>query len=194
MIPTSRFDQALHYATRIHAGQFRKRTTIPYISHLLGVCSIAIEYGASEDEAIGALLHDAGEDAGGEGRIEDVRHRFGDAVADIVKGCTDAVVIPKPEWLPRKEAYISHVRHASASVRLVSAADKLHNARAILRDYRRLREELWSRFNGGKEGTLWYYRALVEAFSGAGQSELIGELNRVVTELEGLVPTKPKLP
>jgi GTP pyrophosphokinase len=78
-------------------------------------------------------------------------------------------------------------------VRLVSAADKLHNARAILRDYRRLGEELWSRFNGGKEGTLWYYRALVEAFGGAGQSELIDELNRVVTELEGLVTTKPKV-
>lgn len=183
---TSKFDAALHYATLIHAGQTRKGTEIPYVSHLLGVTSIALEHGATENEAIGALLHDAGEDAGGVGRIEDIRQRFGDAVADIVEGCTDAVVIPKPPWRQRKEAYIAHVRHASASVRLVSAADKLHNARAILRDYRQLGDSLWSRFNGGKDGTLWYYRALTAAFREAGSNELVDELERVVTELERL--------
>lgn len=103
MILSARFDQALLYATLVHAGQTRKGTDIPYLSHLLGVVSIALEHGANEDEAIGALLHDAGEDAGGEGRIEDIRHRFGDAVADIVQGCTDAVTIPKPPWQNRKE-------------------------------------------------------------------------------------------
>jgi (p)ppGpp synthase/HD superfamily hydrolase len=187
MALTARFDQALLYATLIHAGQTRKGTKIPYISHLLGVASITMEYGATEDEAIGALLHDAGEDAGGEGRIEDIRHRFGNAVADIVKGCTDTVVIPKPEWRPRKEAYIAHVRHASQSVRLVSASDKLHNARAIERDYWKMGEELWPRFSGGKDGTLWYYRALVEAFRDAGFCELVNELDRVVTDLERLI-------
>jgi len=182
----SRFDDALHYAVLIHAGQTRKGTDIPYIAHLLGVTSIALEHGANEDEAIGALLHDAGEDAGGDGRIADIRQRFGDAVADIVQGCTDAVVIPKPPWRERKEVYIAHVANASPSVVLVSASDKLHNARAILSDFRHLGDELWSRFNGGKEGTLWYYRSLVTAFHYAHDSRLVEELDRVVTELEQL--------
>ena len=180
---SQKFDQALHYAVLIHAGQVRKGTEIPYLAHLLGVASIALEYGGNEDEAIGALLHDAGEDAGGRGRIEDIRQRFGDAVADIVDGCTDADVVPKPEWRKRKEDYIAHVRTASASVRLVSAADKLHNARAVLRDYRVHGENLWSRFNGGKDGTLWYYSSLVEAFAEADNNELVKELKSVVCEI-----------
>ena len=104
----------------------------------------------------------------------------------IVQGCTDAVTIPKPPWRKRKEDYIAHVPKASASVRLVSASDKLHNARAILRDFRQLGDALWSRFNGGKDGTLWYYRSLITAFRQAGNSELIEELDRVVTEIEQL--------
>lgn len=181
-----RFDQALHYTVLIHAGQKRKGTGIPYLAHLLGVASIALEHGANEDEAIGALLHDAGEDAGGDGRIEDIRLRFGDAVADIVQGCTDAVTMPKPPWRKRKEDYLAHVGGASASVLLVSAADKLHNARAILRDYRQLGDEVWSRFTGGKDGSLWYYRALITAYGQAGNRELVEELDRVVTEIEQL--------
>ena len=188
---SSKFDQALQYATLIHAGQSRKATEIPYLAHLLGVASIALEYGAGEDEAIGALLHDAGEDAGGLGRIADIRGCFGEAVAAIVEGCTDAVVVPKPPWRQRKEDYIAHVPHASASVRLVSASDKLHNSRSIQRDYRRLGEALWSKFKGGKDGTLWYYRALIDAFRQAGTNELIEELDRVVTETERLAATQP---
>ena len=184
---TTRFEQAVQYAALVHAHQTRKGSDIPYIAHLLGVTSIALEYGANEDEAIGALLHDAGEDAGGDGRIEDIRHRFGNAVADIVQGCTDAVVMPKPPWRKRKEDYIAHVPMASASIRLVSASDKLHNLRAILRDFRRIGDALWALFTGGKEGTLWYYRALVTAFREAGTSELVEELDRVMTELENLV-------
>lgn len=183
---TQRFDEALDYAVIAHAGQKRKGTDIPYIAHLLGVCSIALEHGANENEAIGALLHDAGEDAGGDGRIEDIRARFGDEVADIVIGCTDATTTPKPPWKKRKEDYVAHIPSASASVRLVSASDKLHNARAILRDYRRIKDGLWSRFNVGKEDTLWYYRSLVAAFRTAGNNELIEELDRVVKELEKL--------
>ena len=181
-----KFDHALQFATLVHAGQIRKGANIPYISHLLGVASIALEHGATEDEAIGALLHDAGEDAGGDGRIADIRLRFGDAVADIVQGCTDAVTIPKPPWQKRKEDYIAHVPTATASVRLVPASDKLHNARAILRDFRLFGDEVWTRFKGGKDGTLWYYRSLITAFRQAGNSELIDELNRVVSELERL--------
>lgn len=187
---TVRFQEALVYAATIHAGQLRKETSIPYIAHLLAVTAIALEHGATEDEAIGALLHDAGEDAGGGARIADIRRRFGSAVADIVEGCTDTVETPKPPWRARKEAYIAHVPDATASVQLVSAADKLHNARAILGDYRRLGEGLWNRFNGGKEGTLWYYRALVDAFRQAGAaSNLLDELDRTVAEIERLSRT-----
>ena len=181
-----RFEQALQYAALIHAGQIRKGTEIPYLAHLLGVASIALEHGANEDEAIGALLHDAGEDAGGTGRIEDIRRRFGNQVADIVAGCTDAVETPKPPWRKRKEDYIGHIAHASLSVRLVSASDKLHNARAILRDLRVHGEKLWPRFTGGKDGSLWYYRDLVNAFRKKGSGELIEELDRVVSEIERL--------
>ncbi len=181
-----RFDQALQYAVLVHAGQKRKGTEIPYIAHLLGVTSIALEHGATEDEAIGALLHDAGEDAGGAGRIEDIRQRFGDKVAEIVQGCTDTVVIPKPPWRERKEAYLAHLPKASRSIALVSASDKLQNARATLADFRQLGDALWSRFNGGKDGTLWYYRSLVTAFRQVYDSLLVDELDRVVSELQSL--------
>ncbi len=149
------------------------------------VASIALEYGASEDEAIAALLHDAGEDAGGSGRINDIRLRFGDAVADIVQGCTDTVATPKPPWWKRKEDYIAHLATASPSTLLVSAADKVHNARAIVRDLRTSGEALWTRFSGGRE-SLWYYRSLVTAFRSGGNKELVDELDRVVSEMEQL--------
>ena len=183
---TKKFVDALAYASEAHQSQKRKGTDIPYIAHLLGVASIALEHGATEEEAIAALLHDAVEDAGGKPRLEDIRRRFGQDVAMIVEGCTDADTIPKPPWRERKEAYLKHLEGAPASVRLVSASDKLHNARAILSDYHRMGDKLWSRFNGGKEGTLWYYRSLVEAFRQAGSSPLIEELDRVVSEIEKL--------
>jgi (p)ppGpp synthase/HD superfamily hydrolase len=186
MTLSARFEEALILAVRWHAGQMRKETTIPYIAHLLGVASLVLEQGAGEDEAIAALLHDAVEDQGGAVALEEIRRRFGDGVAEIVAGCTDAWTTPKPPWRERKEAYIAHLRQASASVRLVSAADKLHNARAILADYRALGEALWSRFNGGKEGTLWYYRALVETLQAADPTPLVEELDRVVSEIERL--------
>jgi (p)ppGpp synthase/HD superfamily hydrolase len=183
---SDRFDRALAYAAVIHAGQVRKTNNVPYIAHLLGVTSIALEYGADEDEAIAALLHDAGEDAGGEGRIADIRARFGDKAAKIVEGCTDSLTIPKPEWRERKEKYIAHLESADAPTILVSAADKLYNTRAILRDLRREGDGVFDRFKGKKEGTLWYYRALVTAFRKHGENELIDELDRVVTEVERL--------
>jgi len=185
---SERFERALIYATVIHAGQLRKATNTPYISHLLGVASSALEFGASESEAIGALLHDAGEDAGGAGRIQDIRIRFGEEVAAIVEGCTDTVQTPKPPWRKRKEDYIAHLGSADLSTLLVSASDKLHNARSILRDLRQHGDEVWSRFNGGKDGSLWYYRALVSEFRKHrdSNSELIDELDRVVSEIEKL--------
>ena len=184
MILSQRFIDALTFATTLHANQIRKGSGVPYISHLLGVTSIALEHGANEDEAIAALLHDAIEDQGGTATREEIRRRFGDTVTEIVNGCTDADTTPKPPWQQRKEAYIAHIPTASTSVRLVSAADKLHNARSILTDYYIVGEAVWKRFQGGKEGTLWYYRSLVVAFRQAGSSPLIDELERVVSELE----------
>lgn len=184
---SSRFTEALMYATELHSNQVRKGSGVPYIAHLLGVTSIALEYGANEDEAIAALLHDAIEDQGGEATRAEIRRRFGDTVTEIVDGCTDAETIPKPPWRERKETYIAHIFKASSSELLVSCADKLHNARSILNDYRVLGEAVWEGFKGGKEGTLWYYRSLVEAFCQTGSTPLLAELERVVLELQQLV-------
>ena len=190
MILSSRFEEALLFATKLHAGQLRKGTTIPYVAHLLAVTAIVLENGGNEDEAIAALLHDAIEDQGGDATRQEIRRRFGNTVVAIVDGCTDSDVYPKPPWRARKEAYIAHLRGASPSVRLVSAADKLHNARAVLADYRTMGETLWLRFHGGREGTLWYYRAVADALHTSGRTPLIDELERVVSELEQLARGK----
>ena len=192
---SQRFEDALVLACGLHRQQSRKGTEVPYVAHLLAVASIALEHGASEDEAIAALLHDAVEDQGGAETATLIRRRFGDAVADIVEACSDTDIVPKPPWRERKAAYIAHVRHAPAAVRLVSAADKLHNARCILADYRVLRESLWARFSGGREGTLWYYRELVRAFSAHGEHPpLVDELARTVAELERLASGEASAP
>jgi GTP pyrophosphokinase len=181
-----KFEAALVYAARLHRDQTRKGSGIPYVNHLLAVAAIVGENGGTEEEVIAALMHDAPEDHGGRARLEEIRERFGDEVAEIVAGCTDTYEDPKPAWQPRKEAYVAHVRTASASVRLVSAADKLHNARAILADLRTSGEALWGRFTGGKEGTLWYYRALVGAYAAAGTNGVVEELGEVVRKIESL--------
>ncbi|MBM3839732.1 MAG: HD domain-containing protein [Verrucomicrobia bacterium] len=183
---SERFEAALVYANQIHAGQVRRKTGMPYIAHLLGVTGIVLEHGGTEEEAIGALLHDAVEDAGGPGRLEDICGRFGAKVAEIVHGCTDSDAMPRPPWRERKTAYLEHLPQASDSVRLVSAADKLHNARALLRTYRKIGETVFERYSGGKAGTLWYYRALVNAFQAAGPRSIAEELDRVVAEIETL--------
>jgi GTP pyrophosphokinase len=183
---SDRFGSALTLAHELHAGQVRKGTAIPYVSHVLAVAGIVLDHGGDEDEAIAALLHDAVEDCGGAPVLAEIRHLFGDRVAGIVAACSDTDQIPKPPWQARKEAYLAHLRDAPASVRLVSAADKLHNARAILADYREIGEALWARFNATKAQTLWYYRALVEAFVAHGSSSLVLELARTVEEIERL--------
>lgn len=186
MAYSKRFDDALLYAVDVHRDQVRKGSGIPYVTHLLGVASIVGENGGSEDEVIGGLLHDAPEDHGGIERLEDIRERFGDRVAEIVDGCTDTYEEDKPEWWGRKRAYITHLADASESVRLVSAADKLHNARAILADLRTSGEGLWGRFTRGRTGTLWYYRELVKTFRASGTNAVVEELDRVVGEIETL--------
>jgi GTP pyrophosphokinase len=193
MVLSERFEEALILAIRLHARQFRKGTNIPYVSHLLSVAGIALEYGADEDEAIAALLHDAIEDQGGATAREEIRRRFGEKVVEIVNGCTDAEVLPKPPWRERKESYIARLRNASPSVRLIEAADKLHNIMTILKDYRAIGDKVWSRFTGDKEGTLWYYRSLVPAFQEGCGMPIVEELNRFVTELEDLVAGRKEL-
>jgi GTP pyrophosphokinase len=186
MVFSERFAEALVFANQLHATQIRKGSGVPYITHLLGVTSIALDYGANEDEAIAALLHDAIEDQGGAKTREEIRRRFGDNVTAIVDGCTDSEIIPKPPWRERKQVFIDSIATASPSVLLVSAADKLHNSRSILKDYRELGESVWERFKGGKEGSLWYYKSLVKAYRQVYLSPLIDELERVVTELDSL--------
>lgn len=186
MTLSPRFEQALAFAAELHREQVRKGTPVPYMAHLMAVASLALEHGATEDEAIAAVLHDAVEDQGGAATQEAIRQRFGPAVAAIVAGCTDTDQRPKPPWRARKEAYIAHLGSASSSVRLVSLCDKVHNARTILADYRTVGEALWNRFTGGKTGTLWYYRALVEAFRAHGHPPLVAEFDRVVREVERL--------
>ena len=160
MLLSPDFVDALTQAAQFHRRQLRKGTEIPYVAHLLAVAGIVLEHGGSETEAIAALLHDAVEDQGGQPVLDWIRRRFGDDVAAIVAGCTDAYVEPKPPWQQRKEAYRS--------------------------DYRRLGEDLWKRFSGGREGTLWYYRAVVAALRSGGDTELFRELDGEVAQLEAL--------
>jgi (p)ppGpp synthase/HD superfamily hydrolase len=178
------FEQALLFARRKHDGQLRKGAGIPYIAHLLGVCALVLEAGGDEELAIAALLHDVVEDCGGAPVLKEVRRRFGRRVAHVVEGCTDTDMSPKPPWRKRKEDYIESLRTADADVLLVSAADKVHNVRAILTDYREIGEPIWERFHGKREGTLWYYRSLAKEFGRRKASRLTKELKRVVTELE----------
>jgi len=178
--------RAFKFAAEKHKGQFRKASTIPYIAHLMGVASLVLEAGGDEDLAIAALLHDVVEDCGGGPMLKKGRRGFGVRVAKIVDGCTDADTDPKPPWRERKEKYIRHLKTADADTRLVSAADKLNNVRSILSDYRALGESVWSRFNGGREGTLWYYRTLLDIFLRHPRNRITVELELAVNELESL--------
>ena len=193
MLLTARFSEALAYARELHGEQVRKGSGVPYLAHLLSVAAIVLEHGADEDEAIAALLHDAIEDQGGPVAREEIRRRFGRRVADIVDGCTDSETHPKPPWRARKENYLAHLVHADRSVRLVCAADKLHNIRSLLEDYRACGELLWDRFSGGKTGTLWYYRAVTTVLGTAERGALIEELERGVDELERMVGGAPRI-
>ena len=178
---TGRYDEAFRYAHELHGTQKRKGTSIPYISHLMIVSALVIENGGTEDQAIGALLHDAAEDHGGAATLEVVRNRFGDVVAEIVSDCTDSWDEPKPDWRPRKEAYLAKLPAKSPRSLLVSLADKTHNADAILFDYRVLGEALWDRFNGGAAGTRWYYQSLANIFTDVIPGGLSDRLSQATT-------------
>ena len=169
-----RFSKALAYAAHVHRNQLRKGTAIPYVSHLMAVAAIVLESGGNEDEAIAALLHDAPEDQGGRRRLADIRTQFGDRVAAIVEACSDALEENpenKPPWYKRKTAYQQHLRECpDASVYLVSAADKLHNAQATLTDLLDAGAAVWSRFSVSRTDTLWNYERLLRIYE-AGPSD-----------------------
>ena len=185
-----RFLRAFEFAAEKHKNQTRKASTIPYIAHLMGVASLVLEAGGDEDLAIAALLHDVVEDCGGAPMLQEVRRKFGERVAKVVDGCTDADTYPKPPWRERKEKYIAHLKKADADTRLVSAADKLNNVRSIVSDYRAVGESVWSRFNGGRKGTLWYYRTLRDHFLRHKPNRITRELELAVNELEALAEGK----
>ena len=177
---SGRFDEAFAYAHQIHGDQRRKGTEAPYIGHLMGVASIVLDDGGSEAEAIAALLHDAAEDHGGRQRLAEIHARFGAEVARIVEDCTDSWDTPKAPWAERKQAYIHHARKLSPSSLRVSAADKVHNAYAILRDLRNVGEAVWARFTAAPDDVMAYYEGLVRAYREAGGGRLVDELDRIV--------------
>ncbi len=185
-----RFLAAFQFAAQKHDGQTRKAKSVPYLAHLMSVSSIVLEAGGNEDCAIAALLHDVVEDCGGRPMLREVEDRFGPDVARMVEGCTDSFEDPKPPWRQRKDEYLSRLLKEDSDTRLVSAADKIDNARSVLRDYRIHGEAVWARFNGGRDGTLWYYRALADEFNRSPADMLNSELERIVSELERVTAGK----
>jgi (p)ppGpp synthase/HD superfamily hydrolase len=185
-LPTERFGEALALASHLHREQIRKGADIPYISHLLAVSALVIEHDGDEDQAIAALLHDAVEDQGGMETAGEIERRFGKRVARIVLDCTDAHTTPKPPWRARKEAYLASLHQKPPDSLLVSLADKTHNASAIRRDLQRGGPSVWSRFSAGRDGSLWYYRALADVFAEVMPGSLAGELDRAVADIERL--------
>ena len=193
-----RFDRALAWASELHRDQRRKGSDVPYVAHLLAVAALAIEHGATEDEAIAALLHDSIEDQGvafgGAARLRDaIRMRFGEDVLAIVEGCTDTEVLPKPPWKQRKAGYIAGLQKADRSVLLVACADKLHNVRATVGDLAAAKdaEAYWKHFTAAKDGSLWYYRSLARLFLERMPGRFSEELARAVLELTLLAGAKP---
>jgi (p)ppGpp synthase/HD superfamily hydrolase len=182
MILSDRFREALVLTFDLHRDQQRKGSGVPYMAHVLGVCSLVMENGGDEDTAIAALLHDTVEDQGGHSTLRDIERRFGAAVAAIVHGCTESAEDPKPPWRERKERYLAHLKDAPPNVQLVAACDKLHNAQSILADYAVVGDALWSRFSGGRDGVLWFYRVAANAFTV--DSPVVRALHRAVEELE----------
>ncbi len=179
-----RFHEALGFAAELHRTQTRKASDVPYVGHLLSVAGLVIEADGTETEAIAALLHDAAEDQGGDLTLATIEERFGPEVAGIVEECSDTVVTPKPPWRERKQNYIEHLNTASDSTIRVSMADKLDNARAILRDLRRLGPKVWQRFNtDDPQEHLWYYRSLLEVYRRRSDSWLVDELSLVIETL-----------
>ena len=186
---TGQFSKALVYTEIKHHSQVRKGGDIPYVGHLLGVAGLVINDGGTEEQAIAALLHDAVEDAGGPETLNEIRANFGDDVARIVDECSDTDEMPKPPWRERKQNYINHLGAVGNDTILVSLADKLDNARSMLRDYNEHGPSLWDRFTvKDPHDHLWYYGELLSAYQSRDcMSWMVDELGRVIDELKDLV-------
>jgi len=181
-----RFEHALDLACRLHSGQRRKASGVPYVAHLLGVASLTLEEGAAEDVAIAALLHDAAEDQGGEETLNGIRHAFGDDVARWVRQASDTLVKPKPPWEERKRHHLAAIPMADREAQIIMLADKVYNARSILADYRRIGPAIWERFSVPRDRTLWYYQSLLEVFDRQLSPILYDELERSVSRMKEL--------
>ena len=179
---TTRFEEALVYATQLHAEQVRRISGVPYISHLLSVTALVLEDGGSEDEAIAALLHDAIEDQGGRRTGEFIRQKFGDKVADIVESCTEFDSIPPPPWKERKQKYLENISQGSPEVLRVALADKVHNARSNLTEWDVYGDKAWNQEQ--RQRTLWFYRSVIAVAQTLTDSRLVEELRRIVKQLE----------
>lgn len=179
-----RFTDALAYAVHLHARQARKGTAIPYVTHLMSVCSLVLEDGGDEDQAVAALLHDGPEDQGGQPVLDEIRRRFGDEVATLVDGLTDTVEDPKPEWETRKKDYLARLEHEPISVLRVSLADKLHNLRSIAVDHAATGDAVWKRFNAKRPAQAWYFGELLDVFERRlPDSRNLPEFRRLVGEV-----------
>jgi hypothetical protein len=199
---TSKFDDALQFASQLHREQARKNTQIPYISHPLAVASLVLEHGGTETQAIAALLHDVVEDCGGYDLLTAIEQRFGKEVAEIVCACSDSFTTgPKPEWKERRKSHLKHLREAKDSVMLVTAADKLHNLTSILHDLRREGQEFWDRFNAGPDQQMWYYEAMIQMLKERLHNPVVGRLEDTLSDVQNEIiqqeyakPYSPKHP
>ena len=180
---TSRLTKAFELAVELHQNQKRKGSGIPYITHLLAVASLVGEHGGDEDQLIAALLHDAVEDQGGRTVLERIQEQFGPRVANLVAACSDSDATPKPPWRERKENHIRRMPQLEPEARLIIAADKLHNARSMVHDRRRIGDSLWNRFSGGRDGTMWYLDASLRALSTDWSHPILEELADVLMGL-----------
>ncbi|MBN2309167.1 MAG: HD domain-containing protein [Candidatus Hydrogenedentes bacterium] len=184
MLYSPRVVDAFALAFELHGAQCRKGSPVPYITHPMAVAATVGQYGGDEDQVIAALLHDAAEDAGGRDTLSRVRTAFGERVAHYVEACSDTMVTPKPPWRDRKERFLEGLRAACGGVKLIVAADKLHNAETTLSDLMETGPSVWERFTGGRDGTLWYYRETREALRAGWAHPILRPLGRAVDAVE----------
>lgn len=194
---TDCFLAAVSLASEVHGTQRRLGTEIPYLAHLLVVAGLVLEDGGDESDAVAAMLHDAVEDGGGRAMLERIRQQFGMRVASIVEGCSDSLDPDDARpWRERKESYLEHLPGVTDDAVLrVALADKVHNARSIVREYRAEGPALWERFpTRTPEDQLWYYGRLLAFFSERRDGPLVEDLRNAVSELEALMASSPRTP
>lgn len=181
---SSRFEDALVFSNQVHASQKRKGSGAPYFAHIMGVTALVLEDGGSEEEAIAALLHDSAEDQGGKAMLAAIRDKFGEKTARIVEECSDTLVAPKPPWKKRKENHLRVLETASDETIRIMLADKVYNARNLLRGLTEHGDQVWENFKGGRDGTLWYFRQMHTLFSQRHSGYMLNEFTRLIQAIE----------